>query len=89
MAVQGDVEHAWVLLKDLLGAVAVVNIPVQDQHPERPPRQALAVPRRHRHVVEEAEAAGGAGTRVVPGGAHDGHGVADLPHRHIAPHSAP
>ncbi|KAA6427120.1 MAG: hypothetical protein FRX49_02877 [Trebouxia sp. A1-2] len=33
MAVDGHVHHCWVLFKDLLSTIAMVNIPVQYEHP--------------------------------------------------------
>lgn len=33
VAVNGDVQHPWVGLKDVLRAIAVVHIPVQHHHP--------------------------------------------------------
>ena len=52
--VRGDVQHVGVRLEDVLRAVAVVQVPVDDGDPAN-----TAGPQecgRHRHVVEEAEA---------------------------------
>ena len=61
-----DVEDVRIVPEDLLGPVAVVHVPVDDQH-------ALAEGgtrgRRDGHVVEEAEPHGAVGRRVVPRGA--------------------
>ena len=64
-------QHRRVVVEDLLRAVAVVDVPVDDEHAPHavlPHRCA----RRHRHRVEEAEAAHPVGARVVARWPHDG-----------------
>ena len=51
--VERDVQHAVVGVERVLRAVAVVRVPVDDHHPLAPRRQGG---RRHRDVVEQAEA---------------------------------
>ncbi len=65
----GDVEHARVVPEDVLGAVAVVHVPVEHEDPFPPFGQGGGG---HGHVVQEAEAHG-----LVPGGV-----MARGPHRH-------
>ena len=76
-AVDGHIEHAWVALENVLRAVAVVHIPVEDEYPfsARP----LGGPGGHSSVVEEAEAHGHAALRMVPGRPHDGSSMGSLP----------
>lgn len=65
----------------MLGAVAMVNIPVQDQHPQWrsvPGREALGVARRQRRRVEEAEAARLVHLGVVTRRTDDGGSVSHL-----------
>ena len=64
MLVGRDVEHVGVVPEDLLGAVAVVHVPVDDQHPLAPRR---ARRRGDGDVVDETEAHGPVGGRVVTG----------------------
>jgi hypothetical protein len=52
--VERDEEHRVVVAKDLLRAVAVVDVPVDDCHPHEPELR-LREPRRDGDVVEEAE----------------------------------
>jgi hypothetical protein len=76
--------------QDVLGAVAVVHVEVDDRH-------ALAavafqrIARGERHVVEEAEAHGAAAAGVVAGRAHRAEGVLQLAghHRVGRRHAAP
>ena len=67
----GDVEHPGVVPEDGLGPVAVVGVPVEDQHPFPFGGQ---VGRCHRHVVEEAEAHGPGRQGVVAGRPHSQEG---------------
>ena len=62
--VQRDVEHIGRRLEDLLRAVAVVRVPVDDEHPLAPGHQRG---RGDRDVVEQAEAHRVGGHRVVAG----------------------
>ncbi len=64
--VRADEEHVRVLVEDLLGAVAVVHVDVEDDEAfgaERGPGPANG----QSHVGEQAEAHGGAGPGVVAG----------------------
>jgi len=63
-----------VLPEDVLGAVAVVHVEVDDEQPRHPPL-AHQVARGDGDVVEEAEAHRPLGCRVVPRGAHGGEGT--------------
>mmetsp|Transcript_29759 Transcript_29759/g.57188 ORF Transcript_29759/g.57188 Transcript_29759/m.57188 type:complete len:637 (-) Transcript_29759:101-2011(-) len=80
-AVQGHEQHPLVILQDVLGAVAMVHIPVQHQHARRGAR-AQHLLGRHRHVVVEAEAHGLRVGGVVPGRADEAEGVGDAPGAH-------
>ena len=67
---QGEVEDARIALEDLLRPVAVVHVPVEQQHA----REAVHVHGGlggHRSAVEEAEAAHAVGASVVAGRADD------------------
>jgi hypothetical protein len=75
--VEGEKEHRGVVVEQVLGAVAVVDVPVDDHHP-LDPVPALQVARRHRDVVEQAEAHRPVGLGVVTGRAHAGEPVVDL-----------
>ena len=72
---QGEIEHRGVVVEDVLCAVPVVHVPVDDQH-TLPVRVVLDPARPDRDVVEQAEAhcpgRGGVMTRW-PGG-HEGVG---------------
>src|SRR3954451_14503986 len=70
-------EHARVAPEDLLRAVAVVHIPVDNGDALRAVR-LLSVPGCNRSVVEEAKAHGFGPLRMVAGRAHRREGVADL-----------
>ncbi len=74
--VQGGVEDPVVAAEGVLGAIAVVDVPVHDQHPLEPLdlHQVLGG---DGHVVEQAEAHGPLGRGVVAGGAQQGHAVVD------------
>jgi hypothetical protein len=75
--VQRDREHAGVGVERVLGAVAVVDVPVDDRHPLDPQRRA-GVQRGERGVREQAVAAGERGLGVVAGRAHERVGVVDV-----------
>ncbi len=59
-----DVEHALVVVEDVLGAVAVVHVPVDDGHPVALRRQLR---RGDRDAVEETESHRPVGHGVMPG----------------------
>ena len=61
------VEHARVVPEDVLGAVAVVHVPIEDQHPFAPFGERGAG---DRDVVQQAEALAALPGRVVAGRAH-------------------
>ena len=61
-----------VRVEDVVGAVAVVDVPVDDHHPREPVRSRGA-PRGDRDVVEEAEPHPPRGLGVVPGRAQRAH----------------
>mmetsp|Transcript_22932 Transcript_22932/g.58556 ORF Transcript_22932/g.58556 Transcript_22932/m.58556 type:complete len:317 (-) Transcript_22932:697-1647(-) len=84
VAVDGHVHDRVVVLKDVLRAVAVVDVPVQDEHALRARR--LRRLGRHRGVVEEAKAHGHVGLGVVPGRADDGGAVCRLAAGHQLRH---
>ena len=63
-------EDRVVVAEDLLGAVAVVDVPIDDRHAPDP-ELGLRVPRSDRDVVEQAEAHRAAGQRVVAGRADE------------------
>ncbi len=76
--VQGDVEDVGVVVEHVLDAVAVVDVPVEDEDLAAEFRVVgLADLGRDRHVVEEAEAHGCVVLGVVAGRADDGEGVLD------------
>lgn len=64
----------------MLGAVAVVNVPVQDENPQRlmAGREALSIARRQRRRVEEAEATCLVYLSVVTWRPDNGHSVSHL-----------
>ena len=62
--VRRHVQHTLVVVEDVLGAVAVVHVPVDDGHPLAT-RGELG--RRHGDAVEEAESHRPVGHRVMPG----------------------
>ena len=64
--VGGDEEHVRARLEGALGAVPVVNVPVDDRHAATPV-DVEGMLRRDRDVVEEAEAHRAVDLRVVPG----------------------
>ena len=72
-----DHQHARVVAKNILGAIAVVHIEVGHHHPLEPVLLER-VGRAHRHVVEEAEPHGPAALGVMPGRPHAAEGVAHL-----------
>ena len=49
----GHVTNRWIALDQRLGAVAVVHVPVHDEHARL--TELLSVARRHDHIVKEAE----------------------------------
>ena len=57
-------QHVGARVKDALGAVAVMQVDIEDRHARRILAQAL---RGDRRIVEEAEAAGDVGKGVMPG----------------------
>ena len=69
------VEDAAVGVEGVLGAVAVVDVPVEDRHPLTPIGEGR---RAHGHVVEQAEAHGLGVGGVVAGGADDAEGGVGL-----------
>jgi hypothetical protein len=70
--VDGEVEDLPVPVEDVLGAVAVVDVPVE--HGDPPDPEGAGVRGGHRRVVEEAEAHGVVRPGVVARRAHDGEG---------------
>jgi hypothetical protein len=58
MAMDGQVQHIGVAIEHVLSAVAMVNVPINDQH-AREAHLLDGCPRRHGHVVEVAEAPDG------------------------------
>ena len=75
IAVRGDVQHAGIAREDVLRAVAVVDVPIDDQHP----LEAVAgaqVGGTDGDVVEEAEAHGAIALGVVAGRADEREAVA-------------
>ena len=78
--VQRDRQHGRVVEEDLLGAVAVVDVPVDDRHPAEA-ALALRPARRDRRVVEEAEAHRRVALGVVAGRAQDRERVVDCARR--------
>ena len=60
----GHVEHGRLVPEEVLGAVAVVDVPVDDEHTLAGVDQGTG---RHGHVVQEAEAHGPVGRGVVAG----------------------
>ncbi len=73
--VQRVVRHRGIVIEDLLGSVPVVDVPVDDEHPLA--AEALEVPRRDRHGVEQAESHRPVARRVVTGRAHEAEGRRD------------
>ncbi len=78
--VHRHVEDVVARREDFLRPVAVVDVPVDDQHPRG--ARAPGRLRRHRCVVEEAEPHRRGGTRVVPGRAYQREGVGRAPLHH-------
>lgn len=76
--VDREVEHAAVLVEHLLRAVAVVHVPVDDQHLADLGQPLPQQPRRDRDGVEEAEAHRLVGLGVVAGRPHHREPVADV-----------
>ena len=68
------VEHLRRLVEDILGAVAVMEVPVDDHHSPKAPLPDQ-IGRRDRHVVEEAETHRARGQRMMAGRAYDREGV--------------
>ena len=64
---EAHIKHFFGVIEDVLGAVAVVNVPVEDQHFFALVDSML---RCNGHVVEEAEARDGVGVSVVAWWAH-------------------
>jgi hypothetical protein len=67
IGVQRNCQHLARRIEDALRAIAVMHIDVEDGHPRMPAQQPA---RRNGRVVQEAEAAGHVGIRVVAGGRH-------------------
>ena len=79
--VGAEEEHRGVLVKDVLRAVAVVHVPIHDQHASHAV-PLLRVARRDGDVVEQAETHPASGVRVMPGRADGAEGVARLAREH-------
>lgn len=62
----------------MLGAVAMVHIPVQDEDPERLLSKGLGIARSQSRRVEEAETTGHVPLGVVAWGTDDGRRVPNL-----------
>jgi hypothetical protein len=73
----GDHEHALVAGENVLGAVAVVHVEVDECHALQA-QDVQRVPDPHRHVVEDAEAHGLVARRMVARRAHGAEGAAEL-----------
>lgn len=81
MLVDAEIEDRRVLEEDVLRAVAVVDVPVDDEDlPHTVPR--LEVPGRDGRVVEEAEPHPHVPPRVVPRRPDGAEGAVDRPFRH-------
>jgi hypothetical protein len=70
-----DVQHARIAPEAVLGAVAVVDVPVDDRHALEPARQGVLGP--DRHVVEQAEAHRPVPLRVMARRPHGAEGALD------------
>lgn len=68
-----------IFLKNVLGAVPMVHVPVEDEDTQGIVGNALSVAGGQGSRVEEAEAAGVVSFCVMPRGAYDSHAV---PHLH-------
>lgn len=68
-----------IILKDMLGAVAMVHVPVEDENTQGIVGNALSVAGGQSSRVEEAEAAGSVFLCVMPRGTYNSHPV---PHLH-------
>ena len=75
---QGDEEDIRVVVEDLVRAVPVVDIPIDDRDPREAVR-ALGVARGDGDVVEDAEAHPAIGRGMMAGWAHQRVGVLDRP----------
>jgi hypothetical protein len=75
-------KHTRVAPKDLLRAVAVVSIPINNRDALRPMR-LLSMSGCNRGVVEKAEPHSFGPLRMVAGRAHSREGVADLTGHHL------
>uniref|UniRef100_A0A182V1E0 Uncharacterized protein n=1 Tax=Anopheles merus TaxID=30066 RepID=A0A182V1E0_ANOME len=83
--VHRDVQHVRVLLEDVLRAVAVVHVPVDDQDAPQPvPLDRM--PGRHRDAVVDAEAVRRVRLRVVAGRAHHAHARPGAALQHVLHH---
>lgn len=67
-----------ILLKHVLGAVAMVHVPVEDEDAQGFVGNALRVAGGQGSRVEEAEPAGGVSLRVMPRGTYNSHAVPHL-----------
>jgi len=76
--VQREEEDGRVLLEDGLRPIAVVHIPVHDEHPPQPAARRERSPRGDRDRVEEAEARHPVLTGMVAGRAHERKAGGDL-----------
>ena len=74
-----------IILEDRLRPVAVMHVPVDDQHALSVPL-LLSVARRHGHVIHVAEALGLGAERVVPGRPDSGEAVAEAAFAHRVDH---
>ena len=68
----GAQHHAGIVVEDLLGAVAVVHVEVDDGHAGKPARPRVG--RGHGHVVEEAEPHRAVALGVMTGRTHQTEG---------------
>ena len=81
VAMQRDVQHPRVFVEDVLNAVAVVHVPIQDEHPPRGASLERDA-RGDRGVVEETETGGAAAIGVVSRRSDDGERAIARPRRH-------
>lgn len=81
IAVPGEVKDAGVILKDILGALTMVDVPVNDEDPVQS-MFLLGMLGCYGHTIEHAESIGGGPLAVVPRRPHQGETVAHNSRHH-------
>ena len=79
--VRAEEEHTWVVIEDVLGAVAVVHVEIHDEHPLHT-MLLLRPTRGDRHIGKDAEAHPVVDQRMMAGRADERQAVFRLPPQH-------